>query len=227
MTIVCEIAFVPAPVPTAQAEFLADPARYWRSLPGLHALDLYTPAAGAAADPYVDDDAAPAQLLTLTFASPEMLEQAIRQAEFAAGLAALPGSALTCTAMQRIEYPVNGREAALPLAAPFSYLVRYHRPADDEGRFVQAYLDEHPAILGRLPGVRNVICDVPLAQQPASGLAPAEYMIGNEVAFDDIAVFNAAMASAVRHELRAHFQRLPAFTGRNTHYAMDRRRLLG
>ena len=227
MTIVCEIAFAPAPVPAAQAEFLADPARHWRSLPGLHALDLYTPAAGAAADPYVDDGAAPAQLLTLTFASPEMLEQAIRQAEFAAGLAALPGSALTCTAMQRIEYPVDGREAALPRRASFSYVVRYHRPAEDEMRFVQAYLDEHPAILGRLPGIRNVICDVPLARQPTGGLAAAEYLIGNEVAFDDLAAFNAAMASAVRHELRAHFQRLPAFAGKNTHYAMDRRRLVG
>jgi hypothetical protein len=50
------------------------------------------------------------------------------------------------------------------------------------------------------------------------------YTLGNEVVFDDIAAFNAAMASPVRHELRAHFRQFPPFSGRNTHFAMDRRR---
>ena len=52
-------------------------------------------------------------------------------------------------------------------------------------------------------------------------------MIGNEVAFDDIDAFNAAMASPVREELRAHYREFPRFTGASTHYPMIRRRLVG
>jgi hypothetical protein len=56
---------------------------------------------------------------------------------------------------------------------------------------------------------------------------PAGTMIGNEVAFDDIVAFNAAMQSEVRQELRRHFREFPPFTGRNTHFPMNRARLVG
>lgn len=52
-------------------------------------------------------------------------------------------------------------------------------------------------------------------------------MLGNEVTFDTIEAFNAAMASEQRHALRADFARFPRFTGRNTHYPMERTRLVG
>ena len=52
-------------------------------------------------------------------------------------------------------------------------------------------------------------------------------MIGNEVAFDAIAAFNAAMQSEVRQELRAHYRDFPRFTGLNTHFPMNRTRLVG
>jgi hypothetical protein len=55
----------------------------------------------------------------------------------------------------------------------------------------------------------------------------AGYMLGNEVAFDDVAAFNRAMASPVRQELRAHFRPFPPFSGANTHYPMRRTRLIG
>jgi hypothetical protein len=45
--------------------------------------------------------------------------------------------------------------------------------------------------------------------------------------FDTIEAFNAAMASEARRELRADFARFPNFTGTNTHYPMDRTRLVG
>ena len=46
-------------------------------------------------------------------------------------------------------------------------------------------------------------------------------------AFDDIATFNAAMQSPVRLELRQHFHEFPSYSGRNTHFAMDRTRIVG
>ena len=60
-----------------------------------------------------------------------------------------------------------------------------------------------------------------------AGLPSADYMLGNEVVFDAIGAFNAAMASEVRRELRADFHRFPPFSGQNTHYPMDRKRLIG
>jgi hypothetical protein len=53
----------------------------------------------------------------------------------------------------------------------------------------------------------------------------ADYMLGNEVVFDHSEDFRAAMASQLRHELRAHFRQFPPFSGRNTHYPMNRRRV--
>ena len=61
----------------------------------------------------------------------------------------------------------------------------------------------------------------------APGVQPADYMIGNEVAFDSVEAFNAAMQSPVRQKLRRHFREFPPFTGRNTHYPMNRTRLVG
>jgi hypothetical protein len=52
-------------------------------------------------------------------------------------------------------------------------------------------------------------------------------MIGNEVAFDSVEDFNAAMQSPVRQELRRHFHEFPPFTGRNTHFPMWRTRVVG
>ena len=224
MTVVCEIAFViPArTVPSVTARRLQ---RSFAALPGLAWLDLYAPAAEASHDPYAQEGPAPAHLAMLAFASLEALAEAASAPAFAAGLSVL--SAASCTAMLCVPYPVVGESSAAPLQAPFSYVVRYHRPAYDEAAFVKLYLQGHPPVLGRLPGIRNVINYVPLPWHHPDGPPAADYMLGNEVVFADAAAFNAAMASPVRHELRAHYHTLPRFTGRNTHFAMDRTRLAG
>jgi uncharacterized protein (TIGR02118 family) len=105
-------------------------------------------------------------------------------------------------------------------------MVRYHRPAQDEATFIKNYVDTHPPTLGKLPGIRSVMCYFP-QDLGTPTLAAADYMIGNEVAFDDVAAFNAAMQSPVRQELRRHFREFPSFRGRNTHFPMNRTRLAG
>ena len=64
------------------------------------------------------------------------------------------------------------------------------------------------------------MCYLPLDDLPdsawdsrARALPAPDYMIGNEVIFDDIDAFNVAMASPVRQELRAHYRAFPPFTG--------------
>jgi hypothetical protein len=223
MSIVCEIAFA-APRFSEAACSDEDAPLQWHDLPDLESLDLYTPAAASGADPYVDDGPAPACLALLAFPSFEALDRAAHHARFKTGLRVLGTDVLTCTAMQRSEHAAAGTERPAPLTASFSYVVRYHRPVEDEAVFVRHYLDTHPSLLARLPRIRNVLCYVPLAWRHPAGISVADYMLGNEVIFDHSEDFNAAMASPLRHELRAHFRQFPPFSGRNTHYPMERRR---
>jgi hypothetical protein len=194
----------------------------WKTLPGLATLDLYTPIAGGAHDPFNDDGAGPLFIAILAFSSRDALEPAINTAAFGRSVSRPPADlAFTGSAFERHFYPVAGEARPAALTAPFSYVVRYHKPAEDEWAFIKNYVETHPPTLATLPGVRAVMCYFPLPIVP-QGLAPADYIIGNEVAFDSVEAFNVAMQSPVRQELRRHFHEFPPFSGRNTHFPMNR-----
>jgi hypothetical protein len=229
MAIVFELAcFGPADAGPAAREWHAAAAAAWPELPGLVSYDLYVGVAEGAKDPLVDDGPGPLLIAMLAFADEGALGKAIVSAAFGPSLARLPdGLRATGEAMECRHYPVAGAVAPPALLAPFSYVVRYHRPAEDEAAFVANYVATHPPTLARLPAIRNVMCYFPLDVPNPPGLAKANYMLGNEVVFDDVAAFNRAMASPVRQELRAHFRAFPPFSGTNTHYPMLRRRVAG
>ena len=212
--------------PEARAEARAG-ARGWAGLRGLTTIDIYTPAADGAHDPFNDDGAGPLFIAMVAFSTHDALDAALAGVPLAAQIAASPpGLAVTCTAFERHFYPVAGEAKPAPLRAHFSYVVRYHKPAEDEAAFIRNYVDTHPPTLATLPGIRSVVCYFPLPLA-APGVPPADYIIGNEVAFDSVADFNTAMQSPVRQELRRHFREFPPFSGRNTHFPMDRTRLVG
>lgn len=222
--IVCSGA--PGAVPDAVA-WANRAAPGWTGLPALQALDLYTQIGGGAHDPFNNDGAGPLFIAMLSFPSRETLAAALATPAFALSLGGRPpGLGWTGSAFERHFYAVAGATQAAPFTAPFSYVVRYHRPAEDEAAFVRNYVDTHPPTLGELPGIRSVMCYFP---QPirAEAVVPADYIIGNEVAFDSVEAFNAAMQSPVRQELRRHFREFPPFTGLNTHFPMNRARLIG
>jgi hypothetical protein len=220
--------FGPAAAAPAVRHWHDGAAATWRGLPGLVSHDLYVPAAQGAQDPLVDDGPGPLLLAMLAFAGADALARALEGAAFAAPLPRLPaGVRAAGEAMECRHYPVAGAAAPGPLCAGFSYVVRYHRPAEDEAAFIANYLATHPATLARLPGIRNIMCYFPLDRPNPAGLARAGYMLGNEVVFDDVAAFNRTMASPVRQELRAHFHAFPPFSGANTHYPMVRTRVGG
>jgi uncharacterized protein (TIGR02118 family) len=201
--------------------------RAWSALPGLSALDFYRPIPEGANDPFNNDGPGPRFIAMLAFASREALSEAIQSPEFALSLGARPvGLSLTGSGFQRRFYPVANETAPGPLTAPFSYVVRYYKPAEDEAAFVRNYVDTHPPTLAKLPGIRSVMCYFPLAIM-ANDMAGAGYIIGNEVVFDDILAFNAAMQSPVRLELRQHFREFPPYSGLNTHFPMSRTRVMG
>ena len=83
---------------------------------------------------------------------------------------------------------------------------------EDEAAFIRNYVDTHPPTLGTLPGIRSVMCYFPLDMATPAWRRP-DYMIGNEVVFDSVAAFNAAMQSPVRQELRRHFREFPRSPG--------------
>jgi len=200
-------------------------ARGWAALPKLATLDLYAPVTGGAHDPFNDDGPGPLFIAMLAFPSREALAAAVASPELTSSLGGRPGDlAWTGSAFERHFYPVGGKTD--PLTAPFSYVVRYHKPAEDEAAFIRNYVDTHPPTLATLPGIRSVMCYFPLPIA-ADGLAAADYIIGNEVAFDSVAAFNTAMQSPVRQELRRHFHEFPPFSGVNTHFPMNRTRLVG
>ncbi|MBS0536769.1 MAG: hypothetical protein JSR72_22155 [Proteobacteria bacterium] len=207
------------------AWFVDGPLQALTPLPGLKSLDQYLPIGGASRDPYNHDGVGPLMLLMLVFRTRSALNEA--RSAIAAAFERLPASiAATGAGCERLLYPVSEGGAPAPLQAPFSYVVRYHRPADDEVLFVRNYLATHPHTQARLPAIRSILCYVPIEANAANGrLADANYMVGNEVVFDDADAFGAAMASPAREELRAHYREFPRFTGANTHYPMQRTRL--
>jgi hypothetical protein len=203
-------------------------AKVWRELPGLLFHDLYVGVSEGAKDPLVDDGPGPLLIAMLGFVDEPTLGRAIASAAFAKCLERLPdGLRLAGEPMQCRHYAVGNAAAPAELRAPFSYVVRYHRPAEDEAAFIANYVATHPPTLARLPAIRNVMCYFPLDRPNPPGVAKAGYMLGNEVVFEDVAAFNRAMASPVRQELRAHYHAFPPFSGANTHYPMLRTRIAG
>ena len=206
-----------------------DAGPVWATLPGLTAIDLYQPVRGGTHDPFNSDGPGPLLMAMLQFPSQRQLEAGLADARFKKTLASRPANvATTGTSFERRFYPVGGATSAEPkLRAPFSYVVRYHHPAENPEEFVLHYIADHPPLLGKLPEIRSVLCYLLIEQTVSGVLPPADYMVGNEVVFDSPEAFNAAMASPVRLELREHFRKFPAFTGKNTHYPMMRRQLPG
>jgi uncharacterized protein (TIGR02118 family) len=201
-------------------------ASAWAAVPGLTAVDLYRPLRGGTHDPFNSDGPGPLLMAMLQFPTREKLEAGLADPRFRQSLGNCPAQvSVTGTGFERRFFPVAGAPNPGPLRAPFSYVVRYHHPAQNVAEFVSHYIADHPPILGKLPAIRSVLCYLPIDAGAPGILPAADYMIGNEVVFDSPEAFNTAMASPVRHELRAHFKSFPPFTGKNTHYPMMRRQL--
>jgi len=198
----------------------------WAALPQISAVDVYEMVRAATHDPFNNDGPGPLLMAMLQFSTIEALVDAISHPRFTESLSGrAAGLNFTGTSLKRRFFPVVGSTELGPLRAPFSYVVRYHHPAQDVAQFVSHYLADHPPILAKLPQIRSVLCYLPVEVNASGILPPADYMLGNEVVFDSPEAFNAAMMSPVRLELRAHFRSFPPFTGRNTHYPMVRRQL--
>jgi len=106
-------------------------------------------------------------------------------------------------------------------AAPVALVVHYRGPVDDPAGFAAYYVANHPPILARLPGAREVLCYVPLDAEAARASTDAT-VIRNEVRFESMDALLAALRSPVLADLRVDARTFPRF-GRSTHFPMLRR----
>jgi len=207
------------------------PAALFKSAAGLETLDIYEPEKSVS-DPYLHDGPPPLVQLQAGFATKEALLALLASPAYRGTVVApspAPPDKVTAVhdAMEQHFYPVAGETKPGPLKAPISYVVRYQRPADNEKEFGDFYTSHHPQIQARFPGIRSIMCYLPLQWSDPTPITQASYLLGNEVVFDSLEALNASLNSPVRHELREDFKRFPKFSGKNTHYPMRRTRLKG
>jgi uncharacterized protein (TIGR02118 family) len=175
--------------------------------PGLQKMHVYTP--GKAHDPFLNDGAPPPLVLQLYFPSLDKVEESLDGA-----LQTIQGRC-EVQVMQVLPYVVpEPREPAC------TYLVAYEGKAEDEKAWHAHYLAHHPALMARLPGIRELEIYLPAQWRSGPGWRRAACMQRNKVAFDSAEALTAALNSPVRQEMRADFKAFPAYSGKITHYPM-------
>ncbi len=126
-----------------------------------------------------------------------------------------------------VAFPLQGEAAASPRTAPLSFVVRYYGPIKNSAEFVRFYTKNQPPNLIKFPGVRNVLCYLPLDWQQEGEVFDNRLLVGNEVVFDDLEALNNALKSDVLATARddsMHFSK--HFQLENiTHHAMHRARV--
>jgi hypothetical protein len=196
-----------------------------RATRGLRRALVYTPE--SAVDPYLDDGLPPPLAAQLDFADIAALEQALARDGHLQALAApdalpsLAGAQITQQAMLLRNFIVpDPVYRTAPGALPCSYLVSYPGPAEDLNEWLSFYIAHHPVPMAKFPGIRELEVQTRIDWCGSLPWPRANAMLRNRVAFDSEVALEAALASPVRHEMRADYKRFPPFSGGNTHHPM-------
>ena len=192
--------------------------------PEVISVDLYRPAPGEVA--LFDDGPGPPLMVQVDVAQVAHAEVLLRSRPWREQLldvSAYPGSveAVLVDVFETVHFKLPGQAAPAQRTAPLSFMVRYFRPTADEKAFVRFYTENHPPILATFPGIRNVLCYVPVVWSQPDHVESSGAFLGNEVVFDDLDALNAALSSDVLPELKADGARFAPF-GHNSHHAMLR-----
>jgi hypothetical protein len=172
-------------------------------------------------DPYLDDGPPPQLGLQLYFDDIADLEAALAADGHLQRLAALGGDGAVQQAMLVRRYAVPDPTYRTPPGElPCTYLVAYEGPAEHLPTWLAHYIADHPPIMARFPGIREI--EIYTCIDWCGGLPwpRAAHMQRNKVVFDNQAALTEALNSPVRHEMRDSFHRFPAFTGPITHFPM-------
>ncbi|KKB63502.1 hypothetical protein WM40_10760 [Robbsia andropogonis] len=198
-------------------------------VPGLLKLIVHTPVQGGANDPYLHNEIPPACTLQWYFDDLDRLEAACRDGGpiatilKRAGTFGLDGHAWVQQTMAVRRYgvpePATGNTAP-GAPAQCTYMVSYEGPADDMNAWLRHYIDSHPPIMARFPGIREIEIYSRMDSCNTLDVAFVTPMQRNKVVFDSPAALDAALASPVRHQMRADFKEFPPYQGANHHFPM-------
>jgi len=209
----------------ANAGDLARFCKILRRTPGLERGVLFTPE--RTHDPYLEASVPPQLAAELYFANTAAFESAaaangnLQRLATPGLLPSLAGATIHQQVMHARRFPVpDARPRNAPGQPTCSYLVGYEGPADDLNAWLAHYVEHHTVIMARFPDIREI--EVCTPSDAASHLPwPRQTcMLRNRVVFDSAAALAAALASPVRHEMRADYANFPPFSGEVFHYPM-------
>jgi hypothetical protein len=176
---------------------------------------------------YFDDGAPPQLAFELYFADIADLEAVLAddghlQALAAPGaLPSLKAAEVTQQAMLARAFPVPDARFRTPPGQPFcSYMVHYPGAAEDLNTWLAYYIEHHPVVMARFPGIREIEIATRIDWCGFLPWPRVDYMQRNKVVFDDGPALAAALKSPVMQEMRADFHKFPPFTGGNVHFPM-------
>ena len=206
---------------------LGEPLDFLKSVGDVEAVEVYLPEPGNV--PLMDDVPAPAMIVQIDLNSPAAATALVGSGEFErlfTNAESYPGlvEKINLEILEAVHYDLPGHESPLPRTAPLSFVVRYYGPVADAADFIDFYTNNHPPLLAKFPGIRNVLCYLPLNWQSMKEITDDYMFLGNEVVFDDLNALNQALASDVMPEVQADGEHFAAY-GYNTHHAMQRHRV--
>ncbi len=198
--------------------FAEQPAlmRTLETQPGLEHGLVHT--AAQARDPFLNDGAPPALVLQLYFSELPHLEAAV-----AGALREMATVAYEAMLVRSFPTP-DARIRGEPWC---TNLVAYDGPAGDPNAWHAHYLAHHPSLMAKLPGIRELEIYTALDWVGTLRGERVRSLQRNKVVFDSPAALTAALSSPVRQEMRADYNRFPAFSGRVTHFPMLTRSIPG
>lgn len=190
-----------------------------QALAGLAHARIMVPDKTPGDQPFAKDGPGPNLALELYFATEAAATAAMTAASPLATLAPLvrAGKGVTHQLMKARDFPTGSRAPTDPC---LTFLVSYRGPAADLQHWLDHYDANHPPIMVRFPGIREVETCRPVEWASALPFARATAMQRNKVVFDSFADLLAALASPVMLEMRADSATFPKWEGGNTHFPM-------
>lgn len=190
-----------------------------------HRIEAYNPE--SVKDPYLNCETGKLLIVEANFKAPDELTFSMGSARVRQALAGMPTGRnfrTTAEAFTVRHFPlIDG--SSPPRRARLSFVVRYYPPIEQPEAFINHYFDHHPPIMTHFPGIRNILCYIPIDWHDPNQITPLGSFLGNEIVFDSIEDLNTALASDIRHDLRADYYQFPPHEGVNSHHAMHRRTL--
>ncbi len=207
-------------------DYIDQPLSLLTSNSAVSAVEFYTPEVSDEPVHDMDELTPPALIVEINLdsaADAELLvnSPAFRKAFTDKSRFANPAERIDVEILEKMHFNLPGHDSPPARTAPMSFVVRYYGPFRDGSDFIDYYINHHPQIAAKFPGIRNVLCYLPLDWRNMDKIDDETMLIGNEVVFDDLESFKAALASDVFTELRADGKKFESW-GYSSHHAMHR-----